>query len=135
LRERQQRLRFCRHRRNVAGAGLKSCLIGLPVSQPAISVGVTKRLWEIGDIVDVLEAWEAASREGQSWLVTNTKNFSSRMTTQHSIPTTGPARRRSIQEFIDAWGVAGRLSPSKTANFLPKTIISTLRNKARSAGG
>ncbi len=26
---------------------------------PAMAVGVTKRLWEIGDIVDVLEAWEA----------------------------------------------------------------------------
>jgi len=28
---------------------------------PAIAAGVTKRLWEIGDIMDVLEAWEAAS--------------------------------------------------------------------------
>jgi hypothetical protein len=27
---------------------------------PAMAAGVTKRLWEIGDIVDVLEAWEAA---------------------------------------------------------------------------
>jgi IS1 family transposase len=26
---------------------------------PAMAAGVTKRLWEIGDIVDVLEAWEA----------------------------------------------------------------------------
>jgi hypothetical protein len=25
---------------------------------PAMTAGVTKRLWEIGDIVDVLEAWE-----------------------------------------------------------------------------
>jgi hypothetical protein len=25
---------------------------------PAMAVGVTKRLWEIGDIVDVLQAWE-----------------------------------------------------------------------------
>jgi hypothetical protein len=25
---------------------------------PAMAAGVTKRLWEIGDIVDVLEAWE-----------------------------------------------------------------------------
>ena len=28
---------------------------------PAMAAGVTKRLWEIGDIVDVLEAWEASS--------------------------------------------------------------------------
>src|SRR6266571_4078731 len=28
---------------------------------PAMAAGVTKRLWEIGDIVDVLEAWEAAN--------------------------------------------------------------------------
>jgi IS1 family transposase len=27
---------------------------------PAMAAAVTKRLWEIGDIVDVLEAWEAA---------------------------------------------------------------------------
>jgi hypothetical protein len=27
---------------------------------PAMAAGVTKRLWEIGDMVDVLEAWEAA---------------------------------------------------------------------------
>jgi hypothetical protein len=27
---------------------------------PAMAAGVTKRLWEIGDIVYVLEAWEAA---------------------------------------------------------------------------
>jgi hypothetical protein len=26
---------------------------------PAMAAGVTKRLWEMGDIVDVLEAWEA----------------------------------------------------------------------------
>lgn len=26
---------------------------------PAMAAGVTSRLWEIGDIVDVLEAWEA----------------------------------------------------------------------------
>ena len=26
---------------------------------PAMAANVTKRLWEIGDIVDVLEAWEA----------------------------------------------------------------------------
>ena len=25
---------------------------------PAMAAGVTKRLWEIGDIVDMLEAWE-----------------------------------------------------------------------------
>ena len=25
---------------------------------PAMAANVTKRLWEIGDIVDVLEAWE-----------------------------------------------------------------------------
>jgi hypothetical protein len=27
---------------------------------PAMAANVTKRLWEMGDIVDVLEAWEAA---------------------------------------------------------------------------
>jgi IS1 family transposase len=27
---------------------------------PAMAAGVTKRLWEIGDVVDVLEAWESA---------------------------------------------------------------------------
>ena len=26
---------------------------------PAMAAGVTKRLWEIGDIVDVLQAWES----------------------------------------------------------------------------
>jgi hypothetical protein len=26
---------------------------------PAMAAGVTERLWEIGDIVDVLEAWDA----------------------------------------------------------------------------
>jgi hypothetical protein len=28
---------------------------------PAMAAGVTKRLWEIGDIVNVLKAWEAAN--------------------------------------------------------------------------
>jgi hypothetical protein len=28
-------------------------------NSPAMSAGVTKRLWEIGDIVDVLETWES----------------------------------------------------------------------------
>jgi hypothetical protein len=27
---------------------------------PAMAASITKRLWEIGDIIDVLEAWEAA---------------------------------------------------------------------------
>jgi hypothetical protein len=27
---------------------------------PAMAANITKRLWEIGDIVDMLEAWEAA---------------------------------------------------------------------------
>jgi hypothetical protein len=27
---------------------------------PAMAAGVTQRLWEIGDIVDILEAWEAS---------------------------------------------------------------------------
>jgi hypothetical protein len=26
---------------------------------PAMAANITKRLWEIGDIVDVLEAWES----------------------------------------------------------------------------
>jgi IS1 family transposase len=29
---------------------------------PAMAAGVTKRLWEIGDIVDVLEAWETSTQ-------------------------------------------------------------------------
>jgi hypothetical protein len=29
---------------------------------PAMAAGVTKRLWEMGDIVGVLEAWEACKR-------------------------------------------------------------------------
>ena len=28
---------------------------------PAMAANITKRLWEIGDIVDVLEAWETAN--------------------------------------------------------------------------
>ena len=31
-----------------------------PRTAPAMAAGVSKRLWEIGDIVDVLEAWEAS---------------------------------------------------------------------------
>jgi hypothetical protein len=32
---------------------------------PAMAAGVTKRLWEIGDVVDVLESWEAhTARKG-----------------------------------------------------------------------
>jgi hypothetical protein len=27
---------------------------------PAMAAGVTKRLWEMTDVVDLLEAWEAA---------------------------------------------------------------------------
>src|SRR5258707_14623694 len=30
---------------------------------PAMAANVTERLWEMGDIVDVLEAWEASSPE------------------------------------------------------------------------
>jgi hypothetical protein len=29
---------------------------------PAMAADVTKRLWEIGDIVGVLEAWESADK-------------------------------------------------------------------------
>jgi hypothetical protein len=32
---------------------------------PAMAANITRRLWEIGDIVDVLESWEAsAAQEG-----------------------------------------------------------------------
>lgn len=31
-----------------------------PLLAPAMAAGVTDRLWEMGDIVEVLEAWEAA---------------------------------------------------------------------------
>jgi hypothetical protein len=30
---------------------------------PAMAAGVTKRLWEIGDIVDVLEAWKGVMHD------------------------------------------------------------------------
>jgi hypothetical protein len=30
---------------------------------PAMAANITKRLWEISDIVDVLEAWEAADMQ------------------------------------------------------------------------
>jgi hypothetical protein len=29
---------------------------------PAMAAGVTKRLWDVGDIVDVLEAWETTDK-------------------------------------------------------------------------
>ncbi len=29
-------------------------------TSPAMAAGVTDRLWEVGDIVNVLEAWEVA---------------------------------------------------------------------------
>jgi len=29
---------------------------------PAMAAGVTKRLWEIGDIVDIVEAFETAQK-------------------------------------------------------------------------
>jgi IS1 family transposase len=31
---------------------------------PAMAAGVTKRLWEMGDVVEVLEAWEAVASRG-----------------------------------------------------------------------
>jgi hypothetical protein len=30
-------------------------------TSPAMAAGVTKRLWEMTDVVDVLEAWEATT--------------------------------------------------------------------------
>lgn len=36
------------------------CIHKTPRTTPAMAAGVTERLWEIGDIVQVLEAWEAA---------------------------------------------------------------------------
>jgi hypothetical protein len=29
---------------------------------PAMTAGVTKRLWEMSDVVDMLEAWESSNR-------------------------------------------------------------------------
>jgi hypothetical protein len=29
---------------------------------PAMAAGVTSRLWEIGDVVDMLDAWDVARR-------------------------------------------------------------------------
>ena len=34
---------------------------------PAMAAGVTKRLWEIGDLVDVLEAWEKYQQRWHAW--------------------------------------------------------------------
>ena len=31
-------------------------------TSPAMAAGVTKRLWEMSDMVEVLEAWEARQR-------------------------------------------------------------------------
>jgi hypothetical protein len=31
---------------------------------PAMAAGVTKRLWEMSDVVDMLEAWEAVQARG-----------------------------------------------------------------------
>ena len=33
---------------------------------PAMAAGVTKRLWEMSDVVTMLEAWEAANSKGHS---------------------------------------------------------------------
>jgi len=38
---------------------------GQIVGQP-IKAGVTKRLWEMKDVVDMLEAWEAAQKRRRS---------------------------------------------------------------------
>jgi hypothetical protein len=52
----------CRH-----GLGVGTGIGGLG-SRPSCwmrwSAGITKRLWEIGDIVDVLEAWESGCARG-----------------------------------------------------------------------
>jgi hypothetical protein len=34
---------------------------------PAMAARVTERLWEIGDVVNVLEGWEAAKRGAPIW--------------------------------------------------------------------
>ena len=36
-------------------------------SIPGMAAGVTQRLWEIGDIVDVLEAWERVRAGDVAW--------------------------------------------------------------------
>jgi len=35
-----------------------------PRTTPAMVAGVSKRLWEMSDIVNVLETWEAAQARG-----------------------------------------------------------------------
>jgi hypothetical protein len=32
-----------------------------PRTTPAMAAGVTKRLWEMADVVDLLEAWETTN--------------------------------------------------------------------------
>jgi hypothetical protein len=40
----------------ISGASIRRC--GLPL---AMAAGVTDKLWSVGDIVSILEAWEMAS--------------------------------------------------------------------------
>ena len=35
---------------------------GVLPSSPAMAAGITSRLWEVSDIVDVLETWEIAAQ-------------------------------------------------------------------------
>jgi IS1 family transposase len=42
---------------------------------PAMAAGITSRLWEIGDIVGVLEAWEVARREDHAHISIDYKEF------------------------------------------------------------
>ena len=39
-------------------------------TSPAMAAGITKRLWEMSDVVDVVEAWEA-----QPWLRNSLSDF------------------------------------------------------------
>jgi len=42
-----------------AKLGCLTCIHQTLRTTPAMAAGVTKRLWEMTDLVDVLEAWEA----------------------------------------------------------------------------
>jgi hypothetical protein len=61
---------------------------------PAMAAGITSRLWEIGDIVDVLEAWEQKNgsrlqgMQRADWLACHTARAVGQRTQAAQIPVT-----------------------------------------------